>query len=330
MAYPPNNTRPQISYLIAFALFALWVVMFLVSLTSKDISITTIEQRHKPVSTYTLPLRLEKSDIYRQEITAAHDNLGQIAVRFQTHLRINDDELIFRIRSSDSKNWDYTSTIKTDQFQPDQLFPFGFPIYPDSKNQTYIWEIESVRGDQQNFVSISKTKPVIVSRYQFSKTEMAQDEKKLAVFIINKFLNVIQDPDSLLNLILWGSPLFIFLIATSTKKIYKNFLFVAIIPFTILIIDSLYVTTNHDLVTLLLFCFWLAIFFHYRPPRTYLVGLSLFSLVLSLILNLLGNDKQSGKSFIWFLLFLLLFIINDSRQNFRHPKLSKQPKQAKK
>jgi len=330
MKHLKNNPGQLPSLLAVIALFSLWVIAFSVFLSSRPVSITTIEQRLKPSAEYQLPLDLRKGDIFRQIFVANHDNLGQIAIRFQTHLRVNKDELIFRIKEAGSPDWDYQATYKTDQFQPEELFPFGFPQYSNSKGREYVWELESTSGNTVDYVSIGRTRPVSASRYQFNKSQMATDKRILASFLLYKSINILQGPDSLLNLILWGAPLIVYLIALYTPKNRPGLLRASAIPFIILVLDDLFVVTQYDTVTVFLFIFWVTIFLSYQPPRSYIAGLALFNLFLSLILQLLNMSKQSDKPFTWFILFLLIFAINDIYRNSEYFKLRTKTKKAKK
>lgn len=119
------------------------------------------------------------------EFKAKHNNLGIISIPFDTHYRINDDYLIFRIKNKNQANWFYENKYKVDQFQNKKYFPFGFPEIKNSKNETYQIEIESVQGSDDNFVSVNKYSQIL-SKYSYPKTYLLENKKELIPFLINK------------------------------------------------------------------------------------------------------------------------------------------------
>ena len=56
-----------------------------------------------------------KGDYVYGEFYSQYPNLGTVRVRFNTFGRINDDELIFRIKEKSSPGWYYENKYKTDQ-----------------------------------------------------------------------------------------------------------------------------------------------------------------------------------------------------------------------
>ncbi len=89
---------------------------------------------------------LLSGQIVTGQFRAAQDNLGMVLIKFDTFNRINNDILVFRIRSADQKGWYYQADYLVDQFQDQSYFTFGFPIISDSKNVLYVWEVESKKG----------------------------------------------------------------------------------------------------------------------------------------------------------------------------------------
>lgn len=113
--------------------------------------------------------QLVKGNVVRGSFRSQYNNLGWVGIRFTTHFRINEDTLEFRLKQAGENNWYYRGFYKTDQFQPDQIFPFGFPVIANSKNKAYVFEIESLDAAPGNGVSINSHFPVAVSSYALDK-----------------------------------------------------------------------------------------------------------------------------------------------------------------
>ncbi|GIW61558.1 MAG: hypothetical protein KatS3mg089_0410 [Patescibacteria group bacterium] len=123
------------------------------------------------------------------EFRAQYDYLGIVAVKFNTFSKINDDYLLFRIKEKGSNKWYYENKYKVDQFQNNQLFPFGFPVIADSFGKTYVFEIESLHGESGNAVALSSIDPVFVTKYQYPSKEILGNINKATSFLKIKLIN---------------------------------------------------------------------------------------------------------------------------------------------
>lgn len=118
--------------------------------------------------------------------TAVTDYLGIISVPFNTHNKSINDKIIFRLKEEGKKDWYYQGTYNTNQFQNDIPFPFGFPIIKNSKNILYMFEIESLEGNNSEPYSLSKALPNFFTKYKFSKSELSNNPYILLKFLIVK------------------------------------------------------------------------------------------------------------------------------------------------
>ncbi len=143
--------------------------------------------------------------------TADENNLGSVGVKFNTDNRINDDILEFRLKEEAKTDWIYVNEYKTDQFQNNKFFPFGFPKIPDSKGTVYLFEIESLQGTEDNAVSLSKKTPIIESRYQFALQEIASNPILLLRFFAKKIFYNLGMIDFWTSNILYLIPFFTYL-----------------------------------------------------------------------------------------------------------------------
>lgn len=145
-------------------------------------TITQKEQWKQVSSKYTL---LAKKKI-GGSFTARTDNLGIIAVPFDTNNKSVNDRIIFRIKQSETTDWYFQATYNTNQIQNNIPFPFGFPIIRNSKNITYTFEIESLNGTPDDSLSLSQASPYFITKYKFTKSELAENPNVLVRFIIAK------------------------------------------------------------------------------------------------------------------------------------------------
>jgi len=123
----------------------------------------------------------------------ADDNyLGQVSVRFYNFQRINPDNVIFRIKEKGQSNWYYENIYKTDQFQPNQFFPFGFPVINDSKGRRYDFEVESLNGLPEHSIGLSPVKPLGAVLYKYPKSLLLSNPKTFVNFFINNKIKKIQ------------------------------------------------------------------------------------------------------------------------------------------
>lgn len=117
---------------------------------------------------------------------AQNNNLGIIAVPFNTHNIKIKDRIIFRVKQTGKKEWYSQRTYKADQIYNNIPFPFGFPIIKNSKNNSYTFEIESLNGTPTNSLSITKANSYFFIKYKFSKLELIRNPLVLLQFFVFK------------------------------------------------------------------------------------------------------------------------------------------------
>jgi len=130
------------------------------------------------------PVRILKGEVYRQSFLSTTDSFGIVAVKFSNNNKINEDILVFRIREATEKNWFYENQYKTDQFQNNKFFTFGFPKITATQGKTFVFEIESLAGSEDDSVSLFLTPENIYQDGQLWKD--GQKEEKDLVFKLIK------------------------------------------------------------------------------------------------------------------------------------------------
>jgi hypothetical protein len=218
--------------LIAF--FALGCSLILSFFLQSDSQLYQVTERYNSnvLSQKTPGVELYKGSKIQGEIKSGFSNLGIVAVKFNTYNRINNDTLIFKIKQKGMASWYYENVYKTDQFQNDQLFPFGFPLIANSNGKTYSVEITSQNGKKGNAVALSSHGPIMKTTYQYSSQLLLASGLGSLKFITIKYFGAF---NTLENSILVVSPFafFVVLRLVKLKNIFRwVFLFLVGATFT--------------------------------------------------------------------------------------------------
>lgn len=185
--------------LIPFLLLLVWIFLTLLNVMTFDTSISIWSFNHPSSSFSQISFdKLNKGDKIAGEFKAKDKNLGIVGIRFQTYIKppyLLEDEIFFRIKEKDSKDWYYENIYRNGLVYEVPFFPFGFPQVNDSKGKTYYFEIISTKGNNNNSVSVSSRFPTLVTKYKYSKEELLDDKKLLVSFLANKIYNSMLNPD---------------------------------------------------------------------------------------------------------------------------------------
>lgn len=197
---------------IPVVLIGVWVFLsfsYIINLSG----ITILEYRHaKSDFSSWRDGELLKGQKVSAEFTSQADNLGIVAVRFNTYFRINEDKLVFRLREKGKPKWVYENTYLVNQFQPGQLFTFGFPVIENSEGKSYQFELESIQGKPKDAISLSQQEPVFVTKHEYPKRTLFNDKEKLREFLFKKTLVLISDEEFLKNSFIYLLPLVFYLL----------------------------------------------------------------------------------------------------------------------
>lgn len=128
----------------------------------------------------------------RGKFIAKENNLGILAIPFETYGRNNTDLFIFRLKEENKNEWYYVREYESRLFASYPFFPFGFPIISQSKGKTYVFEFESLQGKPGNAVALRDNESFIVSKYKFSKEALLENKNDLIHFVWQKSFDIIQ------------------------------------------------------------------------------------------------------------------------------------------
>lgn len=178
--------------------------------------------------------------------TARSAYLGGLLLRFENFQKISSDSVTFRLKEISSPSWYYQGSIKVDQFQPRELFPFGFPVITDSLGKKYYFEVESVGGKPGNAIAISPIYPVYMTLYQYPKKETLTSIFSTFNFVSTKLKSLLTNSVTRNLLLVSFSPL---IVSLFIKRQFSTPLAVAVYLFLITQSGEVHITT---IITVLL------------------------------------------------------------------------------
>lgn len=244
------------------------------------------------------------------EFVAKKENLGIVAVRFNTFNRINKDEVIFRIKEKGQKDWFYENTYKVDQFQPNEFFTFGFPLQTSSEGKSYQFEIVSTKGKRGDAVAISYDSPVIyLTKYQFSGRELLDNKSEFGNFLITKVNDIFLYTNYSNNL----QPLFFLPLIIYAFWLLLRIPFIvhfAVLGFFILLFIDIFIVKEsylriHELgIFIFLVSAFIILTLKYKLESTGIFWLGIFFFILSPFLVVFGDLETAERAGKWgFVLF---------------------------
>lgn len=302
---------------VTFILFLVWFILTFIQIIINDDSLTRIDRRYR---SHEISNRnydpLLKGETRQFQFEATQDNLGSVSINFNTYDRKNTDHLIFRIKEKNAKNWYYESEYNTYAFTTLTFYPFGFPIIHHSKDRTYLFEIESLRGTRDNSVAINQKRTIFAPSYIFDKGKFLHDFPYLMTYIWNKSINSLQNNYLAFTSTVYMFPflfylLYVFVLADNKRFNYRSLHrdpFAVLLGITIFY-DIVFVKEKFDLLFLVVSTMWLILLLHIKKKSrdTYFAGIIL--LATSVFLQLMNQDFRSEKAAAWAFLALAIALI---------------------
>lgn len=263
--------------------------------------------------------QLLKNQYIKASFESKDQNLGIVAVRFNTFNRINSDRILFRLREIGSEDWLYTNVYKVDQFQPDKFFTFGFSPIVDSYKRNYEFELISLNGVKGDAVALSNIEPVFITVHSFSRSELLSSSSGLGIFILKKFFNFFNSLSSTITTFVYLMPLlFYYVIKKNYNKLTNNFRLIFYIYIFSLLCYIFFINQINILFGILFFIFWLIIVYKYKFESRISYFISLLSLILSLILLIIGEPFRAEKAALVFYYFLVMgFVVSLCELKFK-------------
>ena len=306
--------------LFPFFLLVLWFALTFWYIVIFDQAVLVLSYNYSPSNfTEITHERLLKGQKLSGEFVARDNNLGIVALRFKSFQRIpyaQEDSLLFKFKEKGQKDWYYQNTYRSGFTFDMPFLPFGFPVIHDSKEKTYVFELESLKGNKINGVALSSRQPFLTSKYQENKQVLLKSPKAFIDFGIKKFVNSFQTIDISFSSLVFMFPLFFYILWNLfIKKSFKNaisglssYLFIYFIILVILT-DILFLQILNDLLFLVIAMLWLVIFKKYRLDSKYTFVVGLFILLFSPIFLQFNNNGVAQKAAAWAFIFFVTGLI---------------------
>lgn len=280
------------------------------------------------------------------EFKAYENNLGIVSIHFKQQPRIPwkyEDILVFKIKEKGSSEWYYQNEYYSGLTYDIPNLPIGFPVIEYSKGRTYQFELESLRGDERNALTVVDRRNIFSSRYQFDKAVLLNNSGELIKFLNYRVLNVFTTPEILFSSIVYLLPLFLYIawisgmftnlsrhlnknkkIKKIIEKIYAQQVVLSSIFSTILIavilFDIFKLQVINDFIYIILSVLWIMLlqFFKHSTKTTFVFVIIL--LLISLVSNELNEVASATKSSIWAFVFLCIFILQSTKESKKYDK----------
>ena len=249
---------------------------------------------------------LLKGDKVFGNFHSTYPNLGLISVRFFNQDRDSDDTLAFRLKESGQKDWYYQANYKTDQFLPHETFPFGFPVIADSDNRDYEFELESLNGATGRGISVDYQKPVFVAKSSFTKESLLKNMNLLSYFVINKFINVFGDTDTITYAFFSFLPLILYFLFLLTAGVSYQILTLSAVALAYW--DIFCLQSSYDLLYISVIFFWGLISKRFRFESKIAAAFALIFLAITPILLIAGQNDLAERSAVWAYLFICITV----------------------
>lgn len=304
-----NNLFKKIILWAIVPLFLLgfWLFMSLFFASNYSLSVFVSGYSSKNIQNFKTDEFLKGQSI-TGEFRARENNLGIVAVRFFNFNRISKDSVIFEIKQKDQEKWFYENKYKVNQFLPNELFTFGFPIIPDSKNKEYLFRITSVMGEKGDAIGLSNLEPFFVTEFQFTKSELFSNKLQIPTFFVKKIFYSFSDINFAVSSLIYILPLILYLIWLILRKNLlktQNYLlvYVFLLGTLIFILFMEDINRTSEVVLIILWIFLVA-FYRFESSVSFLMAIIFLSA--TPILMLINQSLIAENAAIWAYFFLVI------------------------
>lgn len=328
-------------------LLILWIALTFYYIIKVDQSFLVLSYNHGVESFSTISHdRLLKGQKLTGEFVAQENNLGIVALRFKSFQRIPyryEDAMVFRIKEKNQKNWYYENNYRSGFVYDMPFLPFGFPLIPDSKSKTYVFELESLKGTQINGVALSHRQPFLTSKYQADKNTLQHDYNALFTFAYRKFINAYSTIDISYSSFVFSLPLLLYLfwISPARRKVVDPALasfnthidifgrklvgakysyienigakfvsyYLLIFIVAVILIDIVILQIYNDLLYLIIAALWFFLMRGYKLKGNTTLIIGLFVLLLAPVYMQFNVTNIAEKAGAWAFIFLVVGLV---------------------
>lgn len=245
---------------------------------------------------------------------ADQDNMGTVEVRFRSYKRQDNYALLFQLREQGSSTMLYENIYYLFPFEQERLFPFGFPVIPQSRGKNYEITLSSI-GNKDIPVIVSHVNPSVAAKYYVPLTQLkTQGAHAILTFVNKKLVNTFTNWQFILNAMCFFCPMAFLLYRFLFKIEVKEAIFLTFITNVILFSALGYISVYFGyLLFYIIVCFLIA---KYTFDWPYEIPLwSVFVCMIGSMAALLIGKLMIAEQFaIWILptsaCYLLYAVVN--------------------
>lgn len=301
---------------ILFVSIVLMVIGIFASLSFKpypSLSILTVRENISNLK-FTNTNKLFKGDELVGTFKAKENNLGIVFLKFDNYVKpdyAKEDNLIFRIKETDSKTWYVVNHYKSGIIVGNLFFPFGFPIIRNSKGKTYTFEVRSLNGNQENAVAVDTYGLSFASGYKFSRNEIMASNTNITNFLTKKFIYSYENIYFILSSLLYFLPAFFYILWNTVLNRYINYKYwLGTLSLFLLFIDVSFLRDMYSGVLFGILGLWLLSVLIYKLDEEISFSLFFILVILSTLLIQMHSENLYliNKLSVWAYFFLLIGI----------------------
>lgn len=332
--------------IVPLLLFVLWLFLTCIYIITYDKSLTVISYFHDKENISKVNDKILKGEIVSGEFQARENNLGIVSVKFKLFDRPrfkDEDTLLFRIKEKGARDWYHQNSYMDGLMYEVPIFPFGFPLISDSRDKTYYFEIESLRGNENNSVAVSNKGQIIFSKYYVPKDVLLSSSDEFASYITRKFVSSLLTTDLRFSSFIYLLPLIFYLILISPfgkqivnpafRKIYKPFIpfvkvlekyvvpYLSLILLFVILTDIFFVQVVNDMVYVVVGALWVILLRINKIKSYYSYVLILFLISLTPLFIFIKEPQIAEKCIVWGYM-ILIFAVLQSIIEYKRSKLS--------
>jgi hypothetical protein len=188
----------------------------------RDTSLLTVQYMHPASGVVPVGTELVKGKVFRGSFVSRDRYLGAIGLYVDSHNRINNNILVFRMREKSVGTWYCENKYFTFTFPEKELFPFGCPSVADSLGKTYEFEVYSIDGVPGNAIGIGTGWPYFITSYTFPKQYFLQNRWLLVGFVGKKIALMFANPVVYLYVLQFLIPTGIYLMYYWSRRIFDQ------------------------------------------------------------------------------------------------------------
>lgn len=289
--------------IIPLCLFGLWLLITASYILIHDKSFFILSYNHPKESFQQVPHdRLTKGNKLTGSFIAQANNLGIVSIRFEQFFRIpykDEDIVVFRIKEKGAKEWYAQNKYRSGLLSDNPFLPFGFIPIANSQGKKYVFELESLRGNNKNGFFLSQRQPNLSSKYTLTKASLLKNDWNVFSFIYKKTITSLFTIDILILTIIYAIPIYLY---GFHKKRFGLYQYIFIL---ILIWETTFLQIANDLLYVFCMIIWITLLRFQEDKARYTFYAGFLFFVLTFLFTISNNISASLDASSWTFVFFV-------------------------